>query len=493
MSLTTSLRKAGELLGAEDRASILARAAELRKGGIDADEAGRAAIRERLQRVAGEIEAAGGKDAGAQHAVAALPTIEVPVKDITLSRDVPQFKSGADNAGVVEPLGGAFDRTGVAPIQLWRRTDGRLEVISGRHRLDLARRSGETTIPAQIHDEAAGFDARRASALDAELNIRDGQGKVRDYVDYFTATGIARDEAERRGLLARAIGKRAYTIASDGAAELVAAHRAGQLTDEAAVAIASAAPGDGRLQAVGIRAVPDGKPIGQAANTMRAVQLMADNRTDTTGDMFGFDDSAMREAEQMAKIATAEQRSLSARINAITGAAKRPELARAEGVNVNDPKAILARADALRQERAAWDNWSTDADLVARIREKMGAEPLLTAQDAAALREKTAREANAAALDDRAQIDREAELFSLQSQVQESRTDTTGDMFGAVLASRVERAQADFPDLMVQMDGMDAPMRAGDLLQQLRAEADSEVAGAPDLVDAANCLLSAAP
>ena len=42
--------------------------------------------------------------------------------------------------------------------------------------------------------------------LDAELNIRDGQGKVKDYVDYFTHSEISEDEAERRGLIARGNG-----------------------------------------------------------------------------------------------------------------------------------------------------------------------------------------------------------------------------------------------------------------------------------------------
>ena len=123
-------------------------------------------------------------------AAVGMPVVEVPLKDLTLSKDVPQFKMGADAKGVVEPLGGKFERTGVAPIQVWRRLDGSLEVISGRHRLDLARRSGEKTIPAQVHDEAQGFTPTMAAVLDAELNIRDGQGKVKDYVNYFKAAGI---------------------------------------------------------------------------------------------------------------------------------------------------------------------------------------------------------------------------------------------------------------------------------------------------------------
>ena len=135
--------------------------------------------------------------------------VEVPVNQLKLSEDVPQFKMGADKAGIVEPLGGKFERTGVAPIQVWRRTDGRMEIISGRHRFDLAKRSGEATIPAQIHDESKGFTRDMAAVLDAELNIRDGQGKVKDYVNYFKGTGLDRETANARGLLARAPGKRA--------------------------------------------------------------------------------------------------------------------------------------------------------------------------------------------------------------------------------------------------------------------------------------------
>ena len=431
---------------------------------------------------AGDAPGAGAADeAPANHMVGSLSTQEIQVNAITLSKDVPQFKSDANASGVVEPLGGSFDRTGVAPIQLWERTDGRLEVISGRHRLDLARRTGEKTIPAQVHREADGFDARRASALDAELNIRDGQGKVRDYVDYFHATGIGRATAEQRGLLARAIGKRAFTIANDGSPDLIAAHRAGTITDEAAVAIAGAAPGDGSLQAVGIRAVLDGKTIGQAANTVRAVKLLAGDRADTTGDMFGFDDSAMREAEAMAKIATSAQRDLSARISAISGAAKRPELAAAEGINVKDSAAVLRRAEQLRAERSAWDNWSTNPDLVAKIRAELhpgeDLPPLLMTHSAADLEVKAAREANAEALDQRSQIDAEREHFQLQSQVEDSRVDTTGDIFSGVgqrqASAEQQAVQAlaeQHPDMPVRLPGDEKSTTLATALERIKEE-----------------------
>lgn len=301
-----------------------------------------------------------------------LATQEIPVSRLKLSEDVPQFKSDANyETGVVEPLGGKYDRTGTAPIIVWERQNGDMEVISGRHRLDLARRTGEKTIPAQVMREADGIDANRAAILDAELNIRDGQGKVKDYVQYFQGSGISTQEAESRGLLARPTGRRAYDLANSGSPELIAAHRADLLSDDAAVRIATTAPGDARLQAVGIKAVQDGKSAANAANLMLAVKTMVAERgaVDSTGDMFGFDDSAIREAERMAKVATAEQRKISERLAAVQGAAKRPELARKEGVNINDPAALAVKVGELKAERAAWDTWSTNPELVARIRE----------------------------------------------------------------------------------------------------------------------------
>lgn len=312
------------------------------------------------------------------HQLANLRTEEIPLDRLRLSEDVPQFKSGANAAGVVDPLGGKYERTGTAPIVVWERADGRQEVISGRHRLDLARRSGEQSIPAQVLREADGFTADKAAMLDAELNIRDNQGQVKDYVQYFQGNGITPGEAESRGLLARETGKRAYTIAHGGTESLLAVHRADQLSDDAAYRISSAAPGNERLQAVGIKAVQDGKSAAHAVNLMQAIGSLAAARgvsSDSTTDLFGFDDSALKEAEQMARIAGREQRRLSERLAAIQGAAKRPELARQEGVNVNDPGALRAKIAEIKQARDAWERWSTNPDLVAQIREQMPFSP----------------------------------------------------------------------------------------------------------------------
>jgi hypothetical protein len=321
--------------------------------------------------------------------------VEVPVGQLKLSEDVPQFKMGADKAGIVEPLGGKFERTGVAPIQVWRRNDGRMEIISGRHRFDLAKRSGEKTIPAQIHDESKGFTRDMAAVLDAELNIRDGQGKVKDYVNYFKGTGLDRETANARGLLARAPGKRAFSIANDGSDELITGVRADQIPDEAAYLIAINAPGDARLQSVGIKAIADGKSAATAVNMMQAVRALA-GEADTTTDMFGFDDSAIKEAEEMAKIASRKQKEIQTRLSAISGAARNPQLAASEGIDIRDPQAVNNRINELRQMKASWDNWSTNPQLVAEVRAERGvAPPVLTTQTPEELRAKAEREERA--------------------------------------------------------------------------------------------------
>lgn len=315
-----------------------------------------------------------------QNAFKGLPIQELPVDKLTLSNDVPQFKDGANESGVVEPLGGKFDRTGVAPIQVWQRNDGRMEVISGRHRLDLARRSGESTIPVQVHREADGFDADRASTLDAELNIRDGQGKVADYVQYFTKSGIDKETANNRGLLSRAIGKRAYAIATQGDSELIAAHRANVATDLGAYTIATAFPNDGKRQQVALARLQQGDNVEKAVNVARALSAITGG--DSNMDMFGFDDAAIKEAERMAKEAVSIQRQITNDIAAVQGAAKNPKAAAKFGVNVSDPDGVKKRIEELKEERAQWDNWHTNPALVARLRgdDAQAAEPIAQTQ-----------------------------------------------------------------------------------------------------------------
>ena len=305
-----------------------------------------------------------------QHAIEGVPVVKAPVNELKLSQDVPQFKAEANAEGVVKPLKGTFADYGVAPIQLWRRLDGSLEIISGRHRWDLAKRSGRQTIDAQIFDEAAGFDRKKAATMDAEINIRDGQGTVADYVNYFQGAQLSKEEADARGLT-RGKGEEAIEIATNGSPELIAAHRAKQISDDLAATAAAEAPKDSRIQAVAIKAAQS-KSAAEALNLMRAVQVIAPKPAEGgMADMFGFDESAMLEAQEMAKIATQKQREVGQRLSAITGASKNPKLAAAEGIDIKDPEAVKRRIAELQQLKAAWNNWTTNPTLVGEIRAAM--------------------------------------------------------------------------------------------------------------------------
>jgi hypothetical protein len=179
----------------------------------------------------------------------------------------------------------------------------------------------------------------------------------------------------------------------------------------------------------------DGKSANTATNMIQAVKALA-SENDTTLDMFGFDDSAIKEAEEMAKIAAKKQREIQDRLNAITGAAKRPEIARAEGIDVKDPAAVQRRADELKKAKAEWDNWSTNPSLIGQIRAARGTPAPAFELTSESESERQAREDKEAAEregKERKEIaDREVDMFALTpSPAPEQETPPTEDLFAA--------------------------------------------------------------
>ncbi len=297
----------------------------------------------------------------------ARPT-DVLVSDLVLSKDVQQIKSGADAKGVVEPLGGSFDPVGTGPLQVWVRNNGTQEVISGRHRLDLAQRSGTKTVAVQKHFEDEGFNLQDAKSLDALLNIREGQGKVKDYVSFIKTNDMTIADAETQGVLARSTGKQAFAIATHGSDLLIDAHAAERITDSAATRIATAAPNSPALQAVGIEALEAGKSITLAENTVKAMSTIATPQQQQSTDLFGFDTSALVGAESLGKKAGAKQAGIQKTLSAIQGAAKDPKRAAKEGVDVKSPEDVKRRIAELKQQKSDWSRWQTDTKLVATLK-----------------------------------------------------------------------------------------------------------------------------
>lgn len=306
---------------------------------------------------------------------------EVPVSALKLSEDVPQFKSDANQAGVVQTskLEGKFDRRLASPVQVWERNNGELEVISGRHRLDLAQRSGEKTIPAQIYKESEGFDADKARMLDIELNVKDGRGKVKDYVSFFKEFGLPKEQARAEGLLNTAIGRQAYEIADAGSPSLIAAHFNKEISDDAATSIAINAPKDDALQNLGMAQVKDGKSINHAVNFMRSAMAAGFKGQEGSGDLFGFDDSFAKEAEAVTKEATKQQREARQQLSAIKGAAKSPEKAKLGGVDVKNIEQTKAKIAELERTVNDLENFHTNPELYKKLRQDAGLEEGLTA------------------------------------------------------------------------------------------------------------------
>jgi hypothetical protein len=301
------------------------------------------------------------------------PIVELPVGKIRLSRDVPNFKeASSEETGVVpgQELQGKYERLGTPPIVVWRRLNGDLEVITGRHRLDLAKRTGEKSIPAQVVEEARGFTLPMALKFDAEANIRDGQGSVEDYAQYFkNSPSLTEEEARARGLLSRAKGNSGWALGRHASDDLRALWQAGKVSEAQAVAIALAAPGDAALQRVGTKAALAGEKPESLSNLISAARLETGGAPEQL-DLLGSDDSAIDRMQAMAKRATNAQRAIAEQIRAVQGAAKRPELARKLGVDVGDPQTVLARIDSLKAEQARWQNWPMHPDLVDQVKDQ---------------------------------------------------------------------------------------------------------------------------
>lgn len=302
----------------------------------------------------------------------AAPVHELPLAQLKLSSDVPNFKERASEAtGVVpgEELAGGYERLGTAPIVVWQRLNGDLEVITGRHRLDLARRTGEKTIPAQVVSEAAGFTKEHALTFDAEANIRDGQGSVRDYAHYFrnSRQRLTPEEATARGLLSRAKGQAGFDLGYHASDDLYALYSAERINEAQALAIVRAAPDNPGAQQIGTKYALLGQTPEFIGNLVKAALSESGGRAETL-DLFGRDDSAMKAMVAQAKRAAAAQKELVDQVRAVQGAAKNPAAARKLGVDVNDPASVLAKVQELKAEIERWQNWPVHPDLVAKTK-----------------------------------------------------------------------------------------------------------------------------
>ncbi len=294
---------------------------------------------------------------------------EVPVKDILNHQDVQQFKENGDANGVVEKLPGEADRTGMGPVVLYKDKAGKYYIVTGRHRLDIFRRSGEQTIPAHVFHEEAGFTTEHMQLLDAELNIRDNQGSERDFAAYFRHSGYDREGSEARGLLRGDKAKLGFALGRLATDNTYALYRADAYDHRALAAIAESAPGDERLQAIGV-ATLHANPRIDPTVLFNLIKLSALEGADNSGPRQGeFGDWAtpnIKDQIAMGEAALKIQRDIKGRVQALKdtlslskGTSKTAEI-EGTGTRFGDKTSMKLRIEELSNEALTWANWTSD-------------------------------------------------------------------------------------------------------------------------------------
>ena len=297
-------------------------------------------------------------DAGTRKEDGRVPTL-TPISELEIDPQRFQFKSGADKKGVTRPLQGAFDQRQARPLYVWEDRSGKKYVVEGHHRLDLAQRSGVRDVLTYIDRESGGVTAEQARTKGVWQNIKDGKGSISDFADYFRGSGLTEEQAKTEGLFTEKEGRTGFVIGKNSGETLWSAFKNG-LAANRAEAIASVAQGDEGLEAVGVKAAERMSEI-QLREYLKFMKGSERRAIGETGDLFGFDDSAMRLGETLSRIAAKRIKELDERLRSAKGALRNPD--GAAQVDVKVGKNAQKLYDGLIKERQRWENWTTDAEL----------------------------------------------------------------------------------------------------------------------------------
>ena len=182
-----------------------------------------------------------------------------------------------------------YDQATAGPLTVWERHDGSRWVMNGHHRRELAKRTGETSVPVRVFKEGEGVDFQTARALGALQNVRDGKGTALDAAFVLKDLGFSLDELKRAGVNLRSgVGRDAVSLMSldaealqmvkDGVVpQAVAAGIADQGLDAAKQRLAIQKAGVGELETR-----REGEIIGRK---MRESTLLV--KDDGSGNLFG--------------------------------------------------------------------------------------------------------------------------------------------------------------------------------------------------------------
>lgn len=311
------------------------------------------------------------------------PVKRVDPKSLKHSREVRNFKANADPiTGEVTPLTApTYDYRDTGAIQVWVRLNGDREVISGRHRLNQALRTG-AQVPIQEHFESEGFTADDAKILDAELNIRDGQGDTADYANYFRNTRHLYEEetARARGLLRGSKANTGWTIGRNASDDLYSYWRSGKINDARAAAIAASAPLNNNLQRFGIRAALEGADAAQIVARMEsasaALRDIPKEKQPDFGDILGGENNEWKLLEAKAKregdYVAEKRRAINDIIITRQAVLRRFDVATGTGSIKADAAKAQKELTAANADMDRWSRWNTDPELRAEVEANAG-------------------------------------------------------------------------------------------------------------------------
>ena len=343
----------------------------------------------------------------------------VPVDKLHLSPEVPQVKVNSGKKGVVNPLVGDY-RADAPPIYVWKRKNGRLEVVSGRHRLDLAQRTGTKNIPAYVYEEDAAHDAKWARLLDYEQNMQDDQADELTAAIYVRETNLTDAELTRRGLTRSGTkSRRGLLIGREAREDLWTRFKSGAIRAQDAEAICLLTQhiqDKARIDAMQTAAANDlarGKSLEFVA---AKIQLMAHASADgqMVQGLISFGESFEADMEKAAEYVSLCITTINEHINAIKGVrtiSKKGNVLATEGITAGlsaDPAERLKELELLkamyekiglyenlRVRALTWDG-HTPPDPIGDHRLDMQAERARAEEEAAALENEENRKASEA-------------------------------------------------------------------------------------------------
>ncbi len=217
----------------------------------------------------------------------------VPTAELNADPARFQYKGGTNEQGVTNALKeqNSYDQNKGGVLLVWKDpANGRVYVVNGHHRFELAQRAGEENVLVRMIDAP---DAEAAKVIGAETNISEGHGSIVDAARFFKSARISTvADAARRNL---PMGQAKVT---DGLAmarldnSILDRVESGDIPEGRAVAIGkitdSPAQQDAILKAIAKREARTSKPVtnGEAESIARQVKD-ADTHVEQGQDLFG--------------------------------------------------------------------------------------------------------------------------------------------------------------------------------------------------------------